>query len=96
MKQPVRADSVTFIVTLPDDPDDLPLSPPNGFVWITGGSWYGSDESFGIASVRVSHDGETMDFDITLADALALRALIDQSIEAMRDRDTVTLQCGGQ
>jgi hypothetical protein len=92
----VRIDAVSFLGTLPEDPDFVPLAPPSGFIWMTGGSWSGSHESYGIADVRVSHDGEVIDFAMTLADAIALRGLLDQTIEAMRECGDDEIERGKQ
>jgi hypothetical protein len=79
--------SVTFLGSQPDDPDDLPLAPPNGFIWIQGGGWYGDSEVYGIADVRVYSDGETLDFVITLGDAIKIRALLDRVIAEMTEAE---------
>lgn len=80
----VRRDAVTIIGNLPDDPDQLPVMPPNGFIWMASGIWHGKMESYGLAEVRVSHAGKTLDFAMTLADAHLLRALLDDVIDDMR------------
>lgn len=84
MKNNVNSDSISFLGVLPDDPDLLPVTPPSGFIWMVGGSWSGTRESYGLTDVRVCHKGKTLDFMITFADAIALRSLIDQAIESMR------------
>ena len=84
MKDVVRDDAVTFLGTIPSDPDSIPREPPCGFIWMIGGSLGGSHETYGLADVRICHDGETLDFVMTLADALSLRGLVDQAIKSMR------------
>lgn len=79
-----RVDAVTILGVEPDDPDQIPIAPPSGFVWMAGGGMASSDQIYGIAEVRVVREGGTLDFVMTLDDALSLRDLLDQTIESMR------------
>ncbi|WP_313352796.1 hypothetical protein [Paracoccus sp. (in: a-proteobacteria)] len=79
-----RDQAVVVIGHLPDEPDAIPVTPPAGFIWMVGGRWWGEIESYGIADVRISIAGETLDFTITLEDAKSLHALLEQTIEDMR------------
>lgn len=83
-----RRDAVTFLGLLPDEPDMIPLEPPSGFFWITGGCYGGSQDTYGIAQVRVCFSGESLDFAMTKDDAVSLRDLLDQAIASMTE-------CGG-
>lgn len=81
----VRQDAVSLLGVLPDNPDAIPLSPPEGFIWITGGCIGGPYENYGVAECRVQIGRKRLDFDMTLADALSLRELLDQAIDTMRE-----------
>lgn len=90
----IRQDTVQIIGKLPDDADTIPITPPNGFIWITGGSIGGVYEAYGIADVRVRNGSKSMDFVITLADAISLRGLLDQAISAMQDSEDKAFEGG--
>lgn len=95
MEYQMVRDSVQVLGRPPEDPDLIPVAPPSGFIWMAGGSWSGSSEAYGVSDVRVSIDGETLDFVITLADAIALVGLLNQAIAAMRKCGDDVAELGG-
>ena len=72
-----------FIGRAPEEPDDIPKTPPSGFFHILPGTWSGTDEVYGLSEVRVMFEGETLDFEMTLEDAVRLQALLEWSIRTM-------------
>jgi hypothetical protein len=90
MTEPKTHNGITILGKLPDEPDDIPVTPPSGFIWLQGGTWHGNGYAYGIADGRVRVGSETVDFVLTLDDALALRDLLHHIIEAMDEgRDSM-------
>tara|TARA_R110000868_G_scaffold54118_2_gene169452 strand:+ start:1005 stop:1295 length:291 start_codon:yes stop_codon:yes gene_type:complete len=81
----VLTDAVAVLGVAPDEPDLIPISPPAGFIWMIGGAVSGDHGSYGLADVRVCRKGKTLDFVMTLAEAICLRRLLDQTIASMRE-----------
>ena len=73
--------SVSIMGELPDDPDQFPITPPAGFIWVRGSAWSGSCEMHGIADMRVCLNDELLDLVLSVDDVRALRALLDRAIE---------------
>ena len=82
-----ETNGVTVMGIAPGEPDDIPVQPASGFVWMQGSAWFGHNEAYGLTKVRVSNDGESIDLEITLDDALSLRSLLDDCIDAMREAE---------
>ncbi|KHQ50351.1 hypothetical protein [Mameliella alba] len=77
-------DSVCVTGIFPDDPDNIPLAAPNGFIWMIGGEWHGTYDRYAFIQARVSIEGETLDFEMTSDEAIALRELLDRAIQTSK------------
>ncbi|WP_306155413.1 hypothetical protein [Roseovarius sp. MMSF_3281] len=78
-------DTACFMGNMPDDVDQIPITPPSGFFWAMPGFINGEFDTFPVSEVRLCLNGETHDFTITLDDARALADLLSDAIEVMED-----------
>jgi len=76
---------ITFIGILPDDPDDIPVQPHSGFIWMQGSAWNGSCEAYQITDVKISVGRKTLQFSLEIDDVINLVALLQNAIEQMKD-----------